>query len=138
MFQLAFSFLTSSGELGNTAHATYNDFSIGLPAFRVAIEQTLFALFFHYTFRSRPYAPENQSREALQFGSAIRDALNPFDLVRGVVQMFELCITLWKRDERGARGYKFTKAYKGSDGQAHLTGDVGPPHYGTEMYTAHA
>ncbi len=69
---------------------TYNDLTVGVPACLVCIEQVIFAALFYYTFRSNEYVRRNKegSVQPYTMGRAIGDALNPSDLLCGIVAAF--------------------------------------------------
>ena len=69
---------------------TYKDLTVGVPACLSCIEQVFFAAFFYYTFRSNEYVLRNKegSVQPYTMGRAIGDALNPSDLLRGIVAAF--------------------------------------------------
>jgi hypothetical protein len=90
---LIFSILASKGILSGNQKYTEPDLAIGLPQFMVTIENFIFAIFFHYSFRSREYHhEENASARRLSTLRAAADALNPTDSIMGIGHTFRLLL----------------------------------------------
>jgi hypothetical protein len=65
---------------------TGKDLSIGIPALLVTFEQIVFAISFHYSFRSREYhESEERSAKRMSTFRAAAHAYNPYDLLYGMV-----------------------------------------------------
>jgi hypothetical protein len=70
---------------------TGKDLTIGIPAMLVAFEQVLFAISFHYTFRSREYhESEKPSARRMGIFRAALHAYNPYDLLYGMAHAVTL------------------------------------------------
>lgn len=86
--QLIFSIISGAGALNGNNKVTYNDLNIGLPAFLVVIENFIFAVFFHYSFRSLEYRPSENGGHALGTLRGALNAMNISDLLGAIAQMF--------------------------------------------------
>lgn len=76
-----------------SAKFTPYDLKLGMPAAVVAIEQILFAIFFHYSFRSREYhetMKEDLVSPRMGTFRAAANAFNPSDYFAGVFTAFKL------------------------------------------------
>ena len=99
---------------------TGKDLSYGIPALLVAFEQVLFAIFFHYSFRSREYH-ESQMPQTKRIGTfmAAAHAFNPYDLLYGMVHAVTLFASgVGPRDQSGPRrqrGGKYGQLFEQND-----------------------
>lgn len=115
---IVFSFLAGRRAYTTGGHVTKEDYLYGIPSFLIAVEQVLFALAFHFVFRSRYYAPSSpaqEGREPMPFVAALCDVLSPMDLIYAIGKAFTLTGQMWRIDERGVRGYHFKKASESGD-----------------------
>ena len=89
---IAFDLLTSENIITGNSSLTGKDYSIGIPALLVSVEQVGFAIFFHYSFRSREYDVAQKGPYAKRFGmlKAATMAFNMFDLCKGMYKAFVL------------------------------------------------
>jgi hypothetical protein len=91
---------------------TGKDLSIGIPALLVAFEQVLFAISFHYSFRSREYH-ESEKPSVKRIGTfrAAAHAFNPYDLLYGMAHAVTLAMGgigpqengEWRKQKKGGR-----------------------------------
>jgi len=93
------------------------DLKYGIPAAFVAFEQILFAVFFHYSFRSKEYHETmKQDLVSPRMGTfrAAANAFNPMDLLTGMFTVYKLLATRFGSSSGGnGRG-------AGRSGDAHL------------------
>ena len=77
---------------------TGKDLTYGVPALIVALEQVLFAIFFHYSFRSREYHEDVLQKQGLTvnrkgtFAAALQ-AINPMDVIGGIFTSVQLVLS---------------------------------------------
>lgn len=138
---IVFSFLSGRRAYTTGGHVTKEDYLYGIPSFLIAVEQVFFAIAFHFVFRSRYYVPgtaAQEDREAMPFFRALLDVMNPMDLIAAIGKAFSLTGQMWRRDERGVRGYHFKKTSESgesstTDGMAPqmaMNGNQYPPNQG--------
>lgn len=84
------SIILGAVEIPKSQKFTGYDVVYGLPAAIVSFEQVLFAIFFHYSFRSREYhenVKQVLSTPRMGIFRAAANAFNPMDMIRGVLLM---------------------------------------------------
>ena len=92
---VVFSLLTGQDAIHGTHKITGKDIAYGIPNLLVAFEQVLFAIFFHYAYRSREY---HESEKTIEGGHhkrmgvlrAAAHASNLTDIIMGMVNVFGL------------------------------------------------
>ena len=99
--------MTGQNVLKGNHKITGKDLSIGIPALLVAFEQVLFAIFFHYSFRSREYH-ESEKPFAARMGTfrAAAHAFNPYDLLHGMFSAITLLLSGvgFRNNDSGRKG----------------------------------
>ncbi|OJD38123.1 uncharacterized protein BKCO1_500068 [Diplodia corticola] len=87
---LVFNFVPTPAGLSRNGTLSPRDVKYGLPSALVCLEMAAFAFFFHYSFRSRMYHPDERGHAGpcMSFAAACVDAANPSDLVMDIAQMF--------------------------------------------------
>lgn len=84
-----FNILVDKDVLKTSSDFSYGDWLYGLPNVLTCAEMVIFSASFWYAYSSSEYSSSSRSQgHALGFGSAIADALNPMDLLRGFGQGF--------------------------------------------------
>ncbi len=119
---LIFSFLNSGRHLGGNSKVTHLDLWLGIPSLLVCFEQIIFSAFFHYSFRSQEYrALKTADGRQLSFLQAAAHAINPSDLIAGIVRAFTYVTSLIGRSRssssNGMVGYPQT-TYRGNSNQS--------------------
>ena len=82
-----FSILTGQNIIHGSRKVTGKDYTYGIPAILVSVEQIFFAIFFHYSFRSREYHEDmlkEQGVRKMGIFAAAGHAFNPMDLLEGM------------------------------------------------------
>lgn len=82
-----FSILTGENIIHGSRKVTGKDYVYGIPAILVSVEQIFFAIFFHYSFRSREYHEDmlkEQGVRKMGIFAAAGHAFNPMDLLEGM------------------------------------------------------
>ena len=82
-----FSILTGQNIIHGSKKVTGKDYTYGIPAILVSVEQIFFAIFFHYSFRSREYHEDmlkEQGMRKMGIFAAAGHAFNPMDLLEGM------------------------------------------------------
>ena len=84
--QLIISFLTGShGVVKGGDKVTFLDDTIGIPGLLVCGEQVLFSILMFLAYGTQEYKPgASRTQQKLSLPSAMIDALNPADLIRGI------------------------------------------------------
>ena len=111
---LVFNIITQHALIHGNTKVTGKDIKYGIPNLLVVIEQVGFAIFFHYTFRSREYHESELALKAkseyIQRKSTIAaagHAFNPYDLFEGMaVAVMNIPRLLQNRRATGGSGRK--------------------------------
>lgn len=131
--QWAFSLLLEYKAIKPSSQFSYNDIFYGIPAVLTCVEMVLFAVGFWYSFSASEYSSRAKpGHTPYPIWKAALHALNPTDLILGVVRIFGLCAEVrqtgdWKayqlaQREQGLqgairKGINKYKAGKGGDGR---------------------
>lgn len=104
---IIFSVLSGKNVLKGSSTLDVLDLNIGLPNILLCFEQVCFAIFFHYSFRSREYHEESRvgGPRRLSVFAAIASSLNPLDLLSGFAHMLDFLTGGNKRSMTGS--YEF-------------------------------
>ncbi|KAF2717476.1 hypothetical protein K431DRAFT_210915, partial [Polychaeton citri CBS 116435] len=74
---------------------SYDDLLYGIPALVLCCEMVIFSLGFWYAYSSTEYSSNAKPRDQrLPIWKAALDAMNPYDFLHGIVQMFKLALHL--------------------------------------------
>lgn len=107
--QWIFNILIEKGVMKPSKSLSMGDLVYGIPNCMLAIEMVLFGALFWYAYSSTEYSTKARPNyEQLNFFHAMFDAMNPADIIKGVLRIPALLA--------GRGGQKSTKAYY--DGQA--------------------
>lgn len=90
-----FSGLLGGKVLKASEHISYEDWSVGIPAFCTCCEMFIFSIIFLFPFTAKPYiyrVPDHENigyrrNASMSFGSALLDALSPWDVISGACSM---------------------------------------------------
>ena len=147
---LVFSIITGHDLVHGNTKITGKDLKIGIPALLVAVEQIAFAIFFHYSFRSREYHEDQLAlkgeSEQIQRKSTLAaagHAFNPVDYFQSMAFALKTLLTgglatRGKSSGKGGRGmYNMMGAqngtrYQNADGmgeQGTYLNPAAPPGY---------
>lgn len=86
-----FSILISKQVIKTSSSFTYGDLTYGIPNALMCVETVLFSAAFWYAFSSTEYGSNAKPRiERMPLWRAVFDALNPYDLLHGIVKAFVL------------------------------------------------
>lgn len=130
--QWAFSLLLEYHAIKVSSWFSYNDILWGISATATCVEMVLFSLGFWYAFSSTEYSSDAKPHvNRLPVWRAVLDALNPTDIILGIVKIIPFCIELKRNGEwtnyriamresglqgavrKGVRKYKSRKAQGG-------------------------
>lgn len=116
---LVFSILLSTKTLKPSEHLSYNDLSIGLPAFLTCCEVFIFSVIFIFTFSARPYTPRvlkvsgHSTVKRHGFFRALLDVYNLWDIISGIWFHWKVFGFLSRKSgERRNAGFPDTHALK--------------------------
>ncbi|OQV02348.1 hypothetical protein CLAIMM_07563 [Cladophialophora immunda] len=85
-----FIFSILNSRVTGNLHITYDDITVGLPALLVCVESIIFMIGFYFTFSAREYQTCVEGKtQTYSPPQAVLSALNPMDLIHGVVQAFK-------------------------------------------------
>ena len=115
---IVFSVLTGQNLLHGSHKTTGKDLTIGIPALIVAVEQVFFAIFFHYSFRSREYHEDVLQKQGLQVRrkgtlAAALEAMNPMDVIMGIVTSIQLLLSGGFKQGTSSQTEKFAMRGRG-------------------------
>ncbi|KAK5108514.1 hypothetical protein LTR62_008254 [Meristemomyces frigidus] len=86
-----FSMLLEYNVIKTSESFSYNDILWGIPGLATCAEMVLFSLGFWYAFSSTEYGSNAKPRDTtLPLWKAVLDALNPMDLITGIIRIFPL------------------------------------------------
>ncbi|KAK5701279.1 hypothetical protein LTR17_022736 [Elasticomyces elasticus] len=103
-----------------SAKLTYNDINFGIPAFLTCVESVIFSLLFHWSYSSKEYHEGGRIdrlggvAQRTKTFSAILDALNPSDIIAGVVTSIGL-LFMRVQSKYGARSAPQPEKLRESD-----------------------
>lgn len=125
--EIIFDILISTETVVGSHQVTGYDIKYGIPATLVAFEQILFAVFFHYSFRSREYhetMKEDLVSPRLGTFRAAAHAFNPTDLLKGMFGSIKLLAAgvrpFEPRDNSNRRDRRRARMGRGDNSTSHL------------------
>lgn len=109
-----FSGLLQGGVLSPSEHISYQDWSIGVPAFCTCCEMFIFSLLFLWPFSAKQYShrePDAEKlgqrrRARLGFFAALLDSLNILDVIRGAF-FHKKVVGLFKKQTTYMKGHRY-------------------------------
>lgn len=84
------SILISKQVIKTSSSFTYGDLVYGVPNTLMCVETVLFSAAFWYAFSSTEYSSNARRSERMPIWRAVFDAMNPYDLLHGIVKVFVL------------------------------------------------
>lgn len=127
--QWIFSILLTNHDIKTSKEFEYNDIFWGIPAVLTCAEMVLFSAAFWYAFSPSEYSSTAHREKAMPIWKAIPHALNPADLIMGMIRIFPLLLHVresgdlgqWQaaRRQQGAGGAirKGIRSYQNRRGQ---------------------
>ena len=117
LFNFIQSIVFSSIDIKTSPKFTIDDLTLGLPAAVISVEQIFFAIFFHYSFRSREYHETMKAgMVAPRMGTfrAAANAFNPADLIMAMFTAVRLVAAGFGKPLGGAGSGRSDRRFEGT------------------------
>lgn len=112
--QWVFSILLEQHAIKTSEHFKYNDILWGLPAMLTCMEMVLFSAGFWYAFSASEYSSAAHPGKVMPIWKAIPHALNPTDLVMGMLRVVPLFLEVRRSGDWGM--FRAARKQKGAGG----------------------